>query len=65
MGKLIVNEQDVKRILGEETNGENGLISQYVNKELLATTNKIQLDIQNVERSYEKENKKVWEMGTL
>lgn len=59
MGKLIVNEQDVKRILGEETNGENGLISQYVNKELLATTNKMQLDIQNVERRYDSENKKI------
>ena len=59
MGKLIVNEQDVKRILGEETNGEDGLISQYVNKELLATTNKMQLDIQNVERRYDNENKKI------
>lgn len=59
MGKLIVNEQDVKRILGEETNGENGVISQYVNKELLATTNKMQLDIQNVRRRYDNENKKI------
>ena len=59
MGKLIVNEQDVKRILGEETNGENGVISQYVNKELLATTNKMQLDIQNVKRRYDNENKKI------
>lgn len=59
MGKLIVNEQDVKRILGEETNGKNGVISQYVNKELLATTNKMQLDIQNVKRRYDNENKKI------
>lgn len=59
MGKLIVNEQDVKRILGEETNGKNGLISQYVNRELLATTTKVQLDIQNVERKYSKENKEI------
>ena len=59
MGKLIINEQDVKRILGEETNSKNGLISQYVNRELLATTTKVQLDIQNVERKYSKENKEI------
>lgn len=59
MGKLIVNEQDVKRILGEETNGENGLISQYINKELSATATKVQLDMHDMERKYDNQNKEI------
>lgn len=59
MGKLIVNEQDVKRILGEETNTENGLISQYINKELAVTATKVQLDMQEMERKYDSQNQKI------
>ena len=59
MGKLIVNEQDVKRILGEETNAENGLIGQYINKELSATATRVQLDIHNMERKYDNQNKEI------
>lgn len=59
MGKLIVNEQDVKRILGEETNDENGLISQYINRELSATATKVQLDMHDMERKYDNQNKEI------
>lgn len=65
MGKLIVNEQDVKRILGEETNGEHGLIGQYVNKELLATNARVQIDIQNIERKYDEKNKDIDDRITM
>jgi len=34
MGKLIVNEQDVKRIVDESTTNETGIINQFVNKEI-------------------------------
>lgn len=45
MGKLIVNEQDVKRIVDESTTNETGIINQFVNKEIQAEVNKLHLDL--------------------
>lgn len=47
MGKLIVNEQDVKRIVDESTTNETGIINQFVNKEIQAEVNKLHLDLSN------------------
>ena len=47
MGKLIVNEQDVKRIVDESTTNKTGIINQFVNKEIQAEVNKLHLDLSN------------------
>ena len=43
MGKLIVNEQDVKRIVDESTTNKTGIINQFVNKEIQAEVRKIEI----------------------
>ena len=60
MGRLLLNEQDVKKIVGEET----GLIAQRVNEvetnskdEIRLAVNKIHLDIQTYETERLKDNK--------
>lgn len=62
MGKLLLNEQDVKRIIG----GETDLITRRVNEveinskdEIRLAVNKIHLDLQNYERERLKEKKEI------
>ena len=56
MGKLIVNEQDVKRIVDESTTNETGIINQFVNKEIQAEVNKLHLDLSNYNLKHREEN---------
>ena len=53
MGKLIVNEQDVRRIVDESTTNETGIINQFVNQEIKAQVNKLHLDLNNKTREYD------------
>ena len=62
MGKIILNENDVKKIVGEET----GLISQRVNEveksskdKIESVINKMQLDMDDFESKRVEENKKM------
>lgn len=62
MGKIILNENDVKKIIGEET----GLISQRVNEveksskdKIESVINKMQLDMDDIENKRVQENKKM------
>ena len=59
MGKLIVNEQDVKRIVDESTTNETGIINQFVNKEIQAEVNKLHLDLSNYNLKHREENNKI------
>lgn len=56
MGKLIVNEQDVKRIVDESTTNKTGIINQFVNKEIQAEVNKLHLDLSNYNLKHKEEN---------
>ena len=59
MGKLIVNEQDVKRIVDESTTNETGIINQFVNKEIQAEVNKLHLDLNNYNLKHKEENNEI------
>lgn len=59
MGKLIVNEQDVKRIVDESTTNETGIINQFVNKEIQAEVNKLHLDIKDYDMKHTEENNRI------
>ena len=59
MGKLIVNEQDVKRIVDESTTNETGIINQFVNKEIQAEVNKLHLDIKGYDMKHTEENNRI------
>lgn len=55
MGKLIVNEQDVKRIIDESTTTETGII----NKEIKAEVNRLHLDLNNYRNKSDEDNIKI------
>ena len=55
MGKLIVNEQDVKRIIDESTTTETGII----NKEIKAEVNRLHLDLDNYRNKSDEDNIKI------
>lgn len=55
MGKLIVNEQDVKRIIDESTTTEAGVI----NKEIKAEVNKLHLDLDDYRNRSNENNIKI------
>lgn len=55
MGKLIVNEQDVKRIIDESTTTEAGVI----NKEIKAEVNKLHLDLDDYRNKLDEDNIKI------
>lgn len=59
MGKLIVNEQDVKRIVDESTTNKTGIINQFVNKEIQAEVNKLHLDLSNYNLKHKEENNEI------
>ena len=59
MGKLIVNEQDVKRIVDESTTNETGIINQFVNREIQAEVNKLHLDLNNYNLKHKEENNEI------
>lgn len=59
MGKLIVNEQDVKRIVDESTTNKTGIINQFVNKEIQAEVNKLHLDLNNYNLKHKEENNEI------
>lgn len=55
MGKLIVNEQDVKRIIDESTTTETGII----NKEIKAEVNRLHLDLDNYRNKSDEDTIKI------